>query len=163
MVLHRAYLTPNRLHTMYPGASDSCLRCQAPQAKLFHLLWNCPRIIHYWSEIHRILHGIAPMAGGDSPEHCLLGVGTRNKKSGPSCKLINLALIQAKRNITMRWKATKAPNRTDWHREMVRWGRAEGAALQSEEKRGVRKKIDLIRLECITGGIYCYCPINAMR
>lgn len=70
MISHRAYLTPSRIHTIYPEASDECPRCHAPNAIFFfHMLWNCPKILQYWSDIHIILHGIAPMKGDDTPEH----------------------------------------------------------------------------------------------
>lgn len=70
MISHRAYLTPSRIHSIYPEASDECPRCHAPNAIFFfHMLWNCPKILQYWSDIHIILHGIAPMKGDDTPEH----------------------------------------------------------------------------------------------
>lgn len=140
MIMHQAYLTPHRLNTMFPEVSDECPRCHAPQAKLLHMLWSCHRIQHYWSEIYNILHGIAPLVGDDLPEHCILGVGTSGTKKGPICKFLNLALILAKRNITMKWKASTAPSLMSWYNEMVRWGRAEGTALKKEETKGLRKK-----------------------
>lgn len=75
------------------------------------------------------------MVGDDSPGHCILGVGARGKKTGPVRKFLNHALILAKRNITMHWKAAKAPSILNWYNEMIRWGRAEGTALQKEEKK----------------------------
>lgn len=77
MITHRAYLTPSRLHSMYPEASDECPRSHVPNAKLFHMLWSCPRIKNYWLEIYNMLHGIAPLDGDDSPGHYILGVGAR--------------------------------------------------------------------------------------
>lgn len=47
MIVHCAYLTPRRLHKMFPGTSDTCPRCHAPNADLLHMLWNCPRIAPY--------------------------------------------------------------------------------------------------------------------
>lgn len=93
------------------------------------MIWSCPRLAHYWAGVQKILHDIAPLNNDDSPEHCLLGLRVKSTNSDPVRKFMNLALILAKRNITMKWKATKPPSIVDWHKEMVRWGRAEGAEL----------------------------------
>lgn len=98
MILHRAYLTPYRLHLMYLEVSDCYPRCQATHAKLMHMLWNCPRLVQYWSVIHTLLQGIAPQRNADAPEYCILGLGPKGKKQGPVCRFRNLALILAKKH-----------------------------------------------------------------
>lgn len=94
MILHRAYLTPNRLHTIYPEVSDSCPRCHALQTKLYHMIWSCPRLAHYWAGVQKILHDIAPLNNDDSPEHCLLGLRVKSTNSDPVRKFMNLALTE---------------------------------------------------------------------
>lgn len=42
IIAHRAYLTPHKLHKMFPDTTDACPRCHTPNADLLHMLWNCP-------------------------------------------------------------------------------------------------------------------------
>lgn len=103
MIIHRAYLTPSRLNAMFPDVADNCPRCQLHNAKLFHMIWNCPKLQYYWNfSVHKLLHDDTPVRGDDSPEYCLLGLGPGGKRGGPIHKFNNLALFLAKRSITMR-------------------------------------------------------------
>ena len=40
-ILHRAYLTPGRLHRIYPLMCFNCPRCQASWADIKHMFWDC--------------------------------------------------------------------------------------------------------------------------
>lgn len=139
MLLHRAYLTPRRLHTMFPNATDECPRCHTPPAGLVHMLWSCPKLGHYWSTVCGILKTVSPVRHNDTLEYCILGLGPRDKNGSAVARFANLALLLAKRNITSHWKSTRAPSLQDWHTETIRWGKAEGAELVRDEYRGLRK------------------------
>lgn len=141
MILHRAYLTPYKLHKMFPETPDSCPRCQEPQAKLMYMIWACPKLAHYWSEVLQLLWNIVEIQDVDTPMSCILGMGSKGKKQGPGRKFLNLALLLAKRNITRKWKSAQPPKLEVWHKEVIKWGKAEGTELKREEQRGMRKKL----------------------
>lgn len=140
MILHRAYLTPHQLKMMYPTANDTCPRCQENDAHLVHMLWSCPRLTTYWSQIINILSTIIPGQTLDTLGTGLLGVSIHGKSGKPMVRFLNLMLILAKRTITRRWKAKKAPTVHEWYDEAIKWGGAEGSELHREEIRGLRKK-----------------------
>lgn len=97
MMVHRAYLTPYKINKMFPEASDCCPRCQAPQAQLLHMIWDCPKLANYWCEVHKLLGNIVTHNNMNTPEYSILGVGLTGKnKKGPGCKFMNLALLLAK-------------------------------------------------------------------
>lgn len=58
MILHRVYLTPHRLHAMFPDIADVCPRCLATNANLIHMIWDCPKLIPYWSTIQATLNTV---------------------------------------------------------------------------------------------------------
>lgn len=84
MLLHRAYLTPRRLHIMFPGTSDSCPRCLTSTAGLIHMIWDCPKLGHYWTAIHDILQTTAQMTHNITLEYYMLGLYPWKKKEYPS-------------------------------------------------------------------------------
>lgn len=60
MIVHRAYLTPSRLHKMFQTTTDNCPRCQEHNTDLIHILWSCSRLQHFWKGVHEMLKEIAP-------------------------------------------------------------------------------------------------------
>lgn len=43
----------------------------------------------------------------------------------------------------MKWKSTKPPQIGDWHKEVIKWSKAEGMEIKREEQKGLRKRISL--------------------
>lgn len=103
------------------------------------MIWDCPKLGHYWKVIHEVLQNTTQMAHNNTLEHYILGITPRRTKNTPVTRFINLALLIAKRNITMRWKSKTSPSLLDWHTETLKWGKAEGSELKREEYRGLRK------------------------
>lgn len=139
MILHRAYLTPRRLHLMFPESENVCPRCHTPDAGFIHMLWDCPRLGHYWSVVHAVLQTTTLTTHNNTLEYYLLGLPPKKAKNTPVTRFLNLALLLAKRNITMRWKSKSAPSLLNWQTETLKWGKAEGLELKREECRGIRK------------------------
>lgn len=50
MLLHRTYYTPKRLFEFGWRVDARCPRCQ-DTGDLIHMIWKCPKLFRYWSEI----------------------------------------------------------------------------------------------------------------
>lgn len=50
LLLHRAYYTPKKLFMFGRRADGECPRCRRT-GDLIHMLWRCPKLVRYWSEI----------------------------------------------------------------------------------------------------------------
>ncbi|KAF7709832.1 hypothetical protein HF521_016682, partial [Silurus meridionalis] len=46
--IYRIYLTPVRLHKMYPNVSRMCFKCKSEIGTLMHLFWDCKKIKPFW-------------------------------------------------------------------------------------------------------------------
>lgn len=133
MILHRAYLTPHKLHCMYPDTQHQCPRCKLREAGFLHMLWSCPGLTYYWTTIRQTITALTQLEIKHNPLECLLGLRKRSKIQKVYLRFIDLALILAIRNITIRWKSPKSPDTMHWKRDVLQWGKAEGWALRREE------------------------------
>lgn len=82
---------------------------------------------------------VTRLSMGDTALEYILGVRRWTKTEKVQLRFLDLALIVAKRSITMRWKSARAPTTSMWHNKFLRWAGAESAALRREEARGLRK------------------------
>ena len=49
--VHHTYLTPQRLHNMFPGVSSECPRCGHTDATFIHMVWECQPLARVWEQI----------------------------------------------------------------------------------------------------------------
>lgn len=54
LLLHRAYYTPKKLYMFGRRSDDECPRCRET-GDLIHMMWRCPKLVRYWSEILKII------------------------------------------------------------------------------------------------------------
>lgn len=54
LLVHRAYYTPKRLHRFGRRPDNKCPRCSGT-GDLIHLMWRCPKLARYWTEILKTL------------------------------------------------------------------------------------------------------------
>lgn len=73
---HIAYLTLQRLAKFCPSHSSMCPRCLIYVGTFDHLLWQCPRIQGYWSQVVQFLHDQMGSPVSLDPKQCLLGLYT---------------------------------------------------------------------------------------
>mgnify|MGYP002804447015 CR=1 FL=1 len=139
-ILHRVYLAPQVLNKIFPGLDASCPRCCYPTASFWHMLWECQEIIPFWREVLIILANISGRPQLDGIVVCLLGMFPRPKKFCTVWRFFDLAILLAKRAITMRWKSHTSPEASQWKLEVIRWATRESNALKLEERRSVRKR-----------------------
>ena len=86
-ILHRAYITPQRLHKMNPDTCDLCWHC-GDRGSLIHLLWQCPQIKQLWAIVQNILCSILNVDVSICPEVCLLGLKVDGVESKVPSKMI---------------------------------------------------------------------------
>ena len=105
-ILHRAYITPQRLHKMNPDTPELCWHC-GERGSLIHLLWQCPQIKQFWAGVQNILCTILRVNVSICPEVCLLGLKLDGIESKALQHLLSLAFLSVKRIILMNWKIRK--------------------------------------------------------
>lgn len=79
-ILHRSYLTPHRISKYNPGQNPNCPRCDHTVSSFYHLLWTCPPIREYWTQVVRFLHDRMGSPLTVCPQQCVLGLLSLPKK-----------------------------------------------------------------------------------
>ncbi|KAJ1183875.1 hypothetical protein NDU88_000685 [Pleurodeles waltl] len=108
-------------------------RCHDPVACVLHMFWSCPQQI-MGTLVERAQRTDIHTAEGD-----LMGLFHRSKRAAVTGRFIDLALILGRRAIATSWKSPTLPTLPHWGAASLKWGRAEAAALQREEARGLRR------------------------
>ncbi|KAJ1188009.1 hypothetical protein NDU88_004774 [Pleurodeles waltl] len=96
----------------------------------------CPTLREYWHEITQLLTDIVGREVPDDPRHCLLGGYRHQPKHKYTNQFQDLALVLAKREIAMTWKAAAGPRLHTWKREVLKWAKAEETIRHREARRG---------------------------
>lgn len=104
-ILHRAYLTPHRLHIMFPAIPSICPCWRTPDANLLHMLWNCSNMTPYWVRITAILTDLTEQHHWPTLDCCILGLFPRPKNTRVTSRFVYTALLLAKRILTKHWKS----------------------------------------------------------
>ena len=138
-IIHRAYLTPEKINRYFHKTDATCPRCDKLDADLLHMFWYCPRVRQYWLEITTKLSHCTERQVTHTWEMCILGLMHRDKKHKATSRFIDLGLLTAKRLITKRWKSPEPPSATAWAMSMTNWAQAESAALHTEDTNKLRK------------------------
>ncbi|KAJ1176629.1 hypothetical protein NDU88_001900 [Pleurodeles waltl] len=111
--LHNTYIASARLAQIYPSAADRCPRCHSGNANFLHMVWACPPVVEYWEMITETLNKITKGNTWRDMAHFLLGVTRRTPKNKSINKILDLALILAKRYLAMCWKSALPPRCQD--------------------------------------------------
>ena len=106
-IMCRAYITPSRLSKMSREVSDRCWHNCGGPGTLIHLLWSCPSIKQFWSNVVGVLTDMMDVQIPLCPTFCLLGIKHENVKSNVVHKLVHLGFLSAKRIILMNWRTQK--------------------------------------------------------
>lgn len=73
-ILHRSYLTPYRISKYRPGHNPNCPSCNYPNASFYHLIWACPSVQGFWTQVVRFLHDRMGSPLSLCPRQCVLGL-----------------------------------------------------------------------------------------
>lgn len=73
-ITHKSYLTPLRISRYKSNQSANCLMCNQAVGTFFHLIWHCPKIQQFWSQVIKFLHDTMGSPITLQPKPCLLGI-----------------------------------------------------------------------------------------
>ncbi|KAJ1126265.1 hypothetical protein NDU88_004673 [Pleurodeles waltl] len=121
------------------GTSWECPQCHDPGANMLHMFWSCPESAHFWQQIFEVITELTQCTDLNKAEGVLLGLFHRSKRAVVTNRFIDQALIIARRAIAMGWKPPTLPTLSHCGAALLKWSKAEEAALRWEESRGLRR------------------------
>lgn len=114
----RYFITPcQKAH--FDGASPECWRkCGNQRANHFHILWHCPVIRQYWTDIHNALQDIfkciLPFTF-KSVYCCIIPTDwTKNDKC-----LLGMLLVAGKKVLPKKWISQDIPTLSGWQKVVI--------------------------------------------
>lgn len=113
-IILRVHYTPLKLYKMGRRTDPLCGRCERHQGDLIHLLWRCPKLHRYWSEVMETLNRVFQTTIPLDPIHCILGVLEDTVPEEMTRIAITRALFQARKLILLGWKSTSPPSVRSW-------------------------------------------------
>ena len=120
-ILHRVYWTPSKLYRVKLIQTPECWRCQNGEGTLIHMLWSCPKIQDFWSEIHK---NITQIIGCDIPFSQRLYIlgdpALLEDLPSHNAEWVQTALMLGRKLIMSEWKAPSPPPVNLWHNQLGR-------------------------------------------
>lgn len=113
--LHRVYYTPHCLTTIYPSVSLACPWCQALEALFFHMVWSCPSLQSFWTQVVSDVNSVCGLTLGLDPKVLLLNVFDDSHMTRYIKLFICYTSFYACREILLYWKYPQPPTVTSWH------------------------------------------------
>lgn len=87
------------------------VKCNVEKDKLFHCLWECPRIMNLWKDVLDISSKIVSEKLPICPQICILGLFPKSLNIDKTKKkMITYSLLQAKHASAPFWKNLYKPN-----------------------------------------------------
>uniref|UniRef100_H3A8A9 Reverse transcriptase zinc-binding domain-containing protein n=1 Tax=Latimeria chalumnae TaxID=7897 RepID=H3A8A9_LATCH len=118
-ILRRIYYTPAKIHRLFPSRSPLCVRCKSTQSDLMHVLWSCPNIQPFWKQVCKEISGYLGTRVEPDTQVCILSNHPNTTSINKYQKqLASLALITAKKLITVNWKTPAPPQIAYWKSEI---------------------------------------------
>lgn len=114
-ILHRVYITGPQLVRMGKSEQGKCRRLCGQLGTFMHILWECPLIQQYWSNIHNIITEVTEISLQPEARRCLLNIWEPTDLTTPQTLWVTLGLTIAKRNIAQKWGAVQAPTVEAWN------------------------------------------------
>lgn len=114
--IHRVYLAPLHLSHIHDGMSSNCPKCQSPGADFAHMTWNCTKLQPYWKEIARLLSLMIEHQLQLTPLLALMGYV--KPLGGNVRRFTAMALLIAKRQISLTWGKPNPPTVQGWLRDL---------------------------------------------
>lgn len=113
-IIHRTYLTPLRLRTMGRNRNANCPKCQNPDTGLFHMLWSCPVIYTYWTNLINYVTTQVLLPGVLTPEVCLMGLVDDLAPHIRTRTLLRSLLFYGRKLIALKWMSPTPPTVKAW-------------------------------------------------
>lgn len=113
VLLHRAYYTPKKLYMFGRRPDDRCPRCRET-GDLIHMVWRCPKLFRYWTEILKIINATFRVTLELEPRVCVLGHIEEEIGTIGTIPVIARCLYQARKSIAQSWQSMKPPTPEEW-------------------------------------------------
>lgn len=108
-IIHRAYLTPLRVSRYKHNQTDNCGMCNQAPGTFYHLLWDCPRVQGFWTQIVQFLHDTMGSPITLNPKPCLLGIYPEPDINIFTKIFLNETLFSARKTIARHWMRPTPP------------------------------------------------------
>lgn len=113
-IIHRSYVTPLRLSRYKPDYPPTCPRCDDPSGSFYHLLWSCPAMQGYWSQIVKFIHNEMGSPLKLCPKQCLLGIFPDPGSDKYHIIFLQESLFIARLLIARKWMRAHTPTIQEW-------------------------------------------------
>lgn len=108
-LIHRAYYTPAKLHSIWPSSSRCCWRGCGSVGDIFHIFWLCPLLKSLWISVFRLISSVIGIEVQGAPEIALLHLFS-NLPLYSDRYVAGHILVATKASIAQLWKSDKIPN-----------------------------------------------------
>lgn len=112
--IYRTYLTPVRLHKIFPNVSQYCFKCKSNIGTVMHVFWDCDMIKTYWKEIHKMVQKIIGKSFELSPSIYLLNSKFELHLNHSLELVLHLCSFLARKCILLLWSTPHIPSTTMW-------------------------------------------------
>lgn len=114
-IIHKYYWTPVRLKRVGLTNSDECWKCKNSVGTFLHLMWDCPLVSPFWTQVLGTMEELLEQPLPSSPRLCLLGDRTLTPElTKVQFGLALAGFLTAAKVILRKWKSTSAPCYKDW-------------------------------------------------
>lgn len=108
----RWYFSPAIISRFNPQLPDCCWRLCGERGDLLHILWNCPKLLHYWSNVFQVISEMSQIQILPTPALAILSLGIDQLPYTLQHSIIQV-LLYARLLLTRNWKNTAPPTITD--------------------------------------------------
>lgn len=105
------YLSPKRLHAIYPARESQCPRCN--EDDILHMLWCCLAVTTFWGEIVTQIKWAKGWYISLQIYKCLLGLLPDDLKHK-----LNRIYTVAKRSIAIHWMSDGPLTSEKWEKDL---------------------------------------------
>lgn len=117
-LLHRVYRSPDFLFKIGVRDDSCCPRCSRPNAHIMHMLWECPRIGQFWTEVLRLIETVFGVVLDPQPKLCILGLIDEIVSPQPRYLGVSRMLFQARKLLAFHWIDPSPPTVTEYIKRM---------------------------------------------
>lgn len=111
--LHRSSLIPLRISRYKQGKSTNCPMCNQDTGTFYHLLWQCPKIQAFWTQVAQFLHDTMGSPLTLHPKPCILGIFPEPDMDTFTKIFLNKTLFSARKVIARLWTRPSLPELTN--------------------------------------------------
>lgn len=120
-IMCRAYFTSVSLSKMDEKCNNKCWHGCGARGSLFHPLWECPDVSHFWSMVVSTMSVFLGVTLLVCPLACVLGQAPQGNHGSIINRLWSLGCLTTKRIILRNWKERKKDcfQKDSWVREYL--------------------------------------------